>query len=93
MPGWVWGEIVSCFCIDHGVVSCMIELIVLREVLVMWWQTMVGIGTMIEKSQSNVLLRQRTTFFKAVIEFRWSAEKREVCAHLETCGGSVGGEN
>jgi len=59
----------------------MVELIVLS---VVWWQTVVGSGRMIEKSQSIISLRLRTAFFKAVIEFGWSVEKREVYAHLET---------
>jgi len=74
----------SCFCVEYWVVSCMVELIVLREVLVMWLRTVVGSGMMIENSQSIILLRLRTAFFKAVIEFGWSAEKRKVCMHLET---------
>jgi len=84
MSGWVRGEIVSCFCTEYWVVSCMVELIVLREVSVVWLQTVVGSGAMIENSQSIVLLRLRTAFFKAVIEFGWFAEKRKVCMHLET---------
>jgi len=63
----------------------MVELIVLREVLVVWLRTVVvGSRTMIENSRSIVLLRLRTAFFRAVIEFGWSAEKRKVCTHLET---------
>ena len=65
-------------------------MIVLGEVLVVWWQTVVGSGTMVEKSQSNISLKYKTAFCKAMIGFRWSVEKREVCS---TCGGLVGREN
>ena len=53
---------------------------------------MVGSRAMIEKSQSNFLLRLKMTSFKAMIEFGWSL-RREVCLHLGTCGGAVAGEN
>jgi len=65
-------------------------MIVLGEVSVVWWQTVVDSGTMVEKNQSNIMLKHKTAFCKAMIGFGWSAEKREVCA---ICGGSVGREN
>jgi len=47
---------------------------------------------MIEKSRSNFSLRLKTTFFKVMIEFRWSL-RREGFSHLGSCGGAVAREN
>jgi len=48
MSGLVWGEIISCCCVEYGL-SRMVELIALGEILVMRWQiVVVGIGTMVE---------------------------------------------
>jgi len=66
-----------------------LEKIALGEVSVVLWRAVRGSGAMMEKSRSNFSLRLETASFKAMIEFGWSLERREVFAQLGRTGGGA----